>query len=139
MHTFRTGLKSSIFVNELYSYISDRMAVYTFLNVVPSICFCVLLHMAITASAENVLISASLGEGSHYFVGKTIGKYLAKQGHNVTALLSNAYAYRAKNLDDSELNFIIFNHSVPPESVLERHKAYSKVIVMINKKTLCKQ
>ncbi|XP_071503255.1 UDP-glucuronosyltransferase 1-2-like [Diadema antillarum] len=94
---------------------------------VPTVCFCVLLIGCTSVFAENVLISCSVGEGSHYFVGKTIGKYLAKHGHNVTVLLSNAYAYRAENPDDRELNFIIFNHSVPPEAVRERHKGYSKI------------
>ena len=97
---------------------------------VPLICICVLIVLLLVPSndAGNVLITASLGEGSHYFVGKTIGKYLAKQGHNVSVLLSEAYAHRAENPDDSELDFIIFHQtSAAIESVKERHLIYSKV------------
>ena len=88
--------------------------------------------MVTPVEAGNVLITTSLGEGSHYFVGKTIGKYLVKQGHNVSVLVSEAYAHRAENPDDSELNFIIFHQSPAAiESVKERHLAFSKVSLNI--------
>lgn len=81
-----------------------------------------------SSKAGNVLITTSLGEGSHYFVGKTIGKYLVKHGHNVTMLVSEAYAHRAENPDDAELNFIVFHQSAEQiESVKERHLSFSKV------------
>ena len=108
------------------------------ISVVPLLCFCVVLYLVVSTKAENVLISTSLGEGSHYFVGKTIGKYLAKHGHNVTVLLSNAYAYRAEKPQDSELNFIIFKHSVPPEAVRKRHESYTKVCAIAINNVTCR-
>ncbi|XP_072166372.1 UDP-glucuronosyltransferase 2A2-like [Diadema setosum] len=96
-------------------------------NAVPLVRLCVVFSFVAATVAENVLISCTVGEGSHYFVGKTIGHYLVKRGHNVTMLLSNAYAHRAENPDDKDLNFVIFNHSVPVEEVLERHGAFSKM------------
>nr|XP_054760247.1 UDP-glucuronosyltransferase 1A1-like isoform X1 [Lytechinus pictus] len=97
-------------------------------NAVPLICFCVvLLTLPPSLLAGNVLITTSIGEGSHYFVGKTIGKYLVRHGHNVTVLVSEAYAHRADNPDDSELNFIVFHQSTEQiKSVKERHLAFSK-------------
>ncbi|XP_041470570.1 UDP-glucuronosyltransferase 1A1-like isoform X3 [Lytechinus variegatus] len=95
---------------------------------VPFILLCVVFFtMPSDLQAGNVLITTSLGEGSHYFVGKTIGKYLVKHGHNVTVLISKAYAYRAENIEDSELNFIVFEQTAEQiASVRERHLAFSK-------------
>ncbi|XP_041471051.1 UDP-glucuronosyltransferase 2C1-like isoform X2 [Lytechinus variegatus] len=97
-------------------------------NAVPFMRFCVvLLTLPPSLLAGNVLITTSLGEGSHYFVGKTIGKYLVRHGHNVTVLVSEAYAHRADNPEDSELNFIVFHQSTEQiKSVRERHLAFSK-------------
>ncbi|XP_030833819.1 UDP-glucuronosyltransferase 2B33-like [Strongylocentrotus purpuratus] len=96
-------------------------------SLVPFICFCVMIFTLPSSQGGNVLITTSLGEGSHYFVGKTIGKYLVKHGHNVTMLVSKAYAHRAENPDDAELNFIVFHQSAEQiESVKERHLSYSK-------------
>ncbi|XP_054760514.2 UDP-glucuronosyltransferase 2C1-like [Lytechinus pictus] len=95
---------------------------------VPFILLCVVFFtMPSDLQAGNVLITTSLGEGSHYFVGKTIGKYLVKHGHNVTVLVSKAYAYRADDIEDLELNFIVFEQTAEQiASVKERHLAFSK-------------
>ncbi|XP_071509228.1 UDP-glucuronosyltransferase 2A3-like [Diadema antillarum] len=68
----------------------------------------------------NILIFAGLGEGSHFLTAGNIGNGLIKRGHNVTALISNAYSNRAIDPKFKDIHFEIFKHNVPPEAVHDR-------------------
>ncbi|XP_054754852.1 UDP-glucuronosyltransferase 2B33-like isoform X2 [Lytechinus pictus] len=82
---------------------------------------CLILIISCQSFAGNVLISVTLGEGSHYMASTAIGEALVRRGHNVTVLISNAHEHRAKHPVHSKLfNFEIFKHSEPVEKVHER-------------------
>lgn len=71
------------------------------------------------AHGENILVSPIYGEGSHFLAASAIGESLVKRGHEVTFLISNAYAHRAKDPKYAKFSFEIFNHSLPVETVRE--------------------
>eukprot|EP00057_Strongylocentrotus_purpuratus_P027265 XP_011681739.1 PREDICTED: UDP-glucuronosyltransferase 2A1-like [Strongylocentrotus purpuratus] len=78
------------------------------------------------ASGHNILMNAIFGEGSHFLCAASVGERLVGQGHNVTFLISNAYAHRATDPKYSNLfEFEIFRHAFPVEAVHERYNAFT--------------
>lgn len=78
------------------------------------------------ASGHNILMNAIFGEGSHFLCAASVGERLVGQGHNVTFLISNAYAHRATDRKYSNLfEFEIFRHAFPVEAVHERYNAFT--------------
>ncbi|XP_072175068.1 UDP-glucuronosyltransferase 2C1-like [Diadema setosum] len=67
--------------------------------------------------AANVLISAIYGEGSHFLSAASIGLALTQRGHNVTCLISNAYAHHTRDPKYASFVFEVFEHREPPENV----------------------
>lgn len=77
-------------------------------------------HCLTFCSGANVLIFVGLGEGSHFLASAAIGRELAQRGHNITALVSNAYSHRALDPRFSPLfHFEVFVHSRPLEEVYD--------------------
>ncbi|XP_030836546.1 UDP-glucuronosyltransferase 2B1 isoform X2 [Strongylocentrotus purpuratus] len=92
------------------------------------ICLIVLVSCLSLTSAGNVLISVTLGEGSHYMASTAIGESLVRRGHNVTVLIGNAHEHRAKHPVHSKIfNFEIYTYPEPVEKVRERmEKVFSQ-------------
>lgn len=83
---------------------------------------CVLLifmNMPRDIFSSKILISAIYGEGSHFLAGASVGEGLARKGHDVTMLISNAYEHRLEDPRYANLSFEVFKHPVPPEEVRE--------------------
>ncbi|XP_791720.3 UDP-glucuronosyltransferase 2B1 isoform X1 [Strongylocentrotus purpuratus] len=83
---------------------------------------CVLLifmNMPSNIFSSKILISAIYGEGSHFLAGASLGEGLARKGHDVTMLISNAYEHRLEDPRYANLSFEVFKHPVPPEEVRE--------------------
>ncbi|XP_071492361.1 UDP-glucuronosyltransferase 2C1-like isoform X1 [Diadema antillarum] len=79
--------------------------------------------------AENILISAIYGEGSHFLAAASVGESLVERGHNITALISNAFEHRASDPKYANFSFEIFQHAVPVEEVRDHfHKANTLVL-----------
>lgn len=107
----------------------------TFTKTVPNfsrlVVLFLLLRVRIFCDAANIFVFAGYGEGSRFMSSASIAVELAKQGHNVTALISNAYSYRAEDEHYRQISFEVFTHKVPLEVVKERQlripkAAYSK-------------
>ncbi|XP_054765163.2 UDP-glucuronosyltransferase 1-6-like [Lytechinus pictus] len=81
-----------------------------------------LLGFLQVSRGSNVLIFSGYGEGSHFMSAALVGKELMRRGHNVTAIISNAYEYRANESRYKDFNFEIFKHNVPPEEVRLRRE-----------------
>ncbi|XP_072176390.1 UDP-glucuronosyltransferase 2B1-like [Diadema setosum] len=66
----------------------------------------------------NILFYCGLGVGSVFTTCARLGEELVNRGHNVTALISNAYLSRSKDPKYRNLfNFAVFNHSRPVDQV----------------------
>ncbi|XP_063963122.1 UDP-glucuronosyltransferase 1-6-like [Lytechinus pictus] len=96
------------------------MAVFTFTVL--------LLGFLQVPRGSNVLIFSGYGEGSHFMSAALVGKELMRRDHNITALISNAYEYRANETKYIDLKFEIFKHNVPPEEVRVRHERFTESI-----------
>ncbi|XP_054765166.2 UDP-glucuronosyltransferase 2C1-like [Lytechinus pictus] len=68
----------------------------------------------------NIFVFASYGEGSRFMAPASIAAELTNRGHNVTALISNAYSYRQDDELYKNISFEIFTHKVPLDVVKER-------------------
>ena len=79
--------------------------------------FCFCFH---ACHGSNILLFSGYGEGSHFTTTAFIGTELISRGHNVTALISNAYAHRANESRYENMTFEIFTHNFPPEEVRRR-------------------
>ncbi|XP_054753024.1 UDP-glucuronosyltransferase 2B23-like [Lytechinus pictus] len=76
---------------------------------------------------HKILMNAILGEGSHFLCAASVGERLVEQGHNVTFLISNAYAHRATDPKFSQLfEFVIFRHPIPVQKVHEQFNAFNE-------------
>nr|XP_054750643.1 UDP-glucuronosyltransferase 1-6-like [Lytechinus pictus] len=76
-------------------------------------------------SGHNFLMNAIFGEGSHFLCSAYVGERLVQQGHNVTFLISNAYAHRANDTKFSHFfHFEIFQHADSVEAV---HDLYDRL------------
>ncbi|XP_071500003.1 UDP-glucuronosyltransferase 2C1-like [Diadema antillarum] len=80
------------------------------------------------SQAANILITSGSNSGSHFSVLSTVGKALVDRGHTITALISDAYAYKTKEPQHAHLNFDIFRES---ETSLSRDwpAIYAKYLV----------
>nr|XP_054750784.1 UDP-glucuronosyltransferase 1-6-like isoform X1 [Lytechinus pictus] len=67
----------------------------------------------------KILISAIYGEGSHFLAAASVGEGLARKGHDVTMLISNAFEHRTEEPMYANLSFEVFKHPIPPEEVRE--------------------
>lgn len=85
------------------------------------------VSLAQVGCGHKILMNAILGEGSHFLCAASIGERLVEQGHNVTFLISNAYAHRASDPKYSQLfDFVIFRHPIPVEKVHEQFEAFNE-------------
>ena len=113
----------------VYSYICCSCApyslpclIYSANEIMPLYSKCVFVFVVFICcfslvESAKVLISAMYGEGSHFLFGAAVGDSLAKRGHEVTFLISNAYQHRDSDPRFSNMSFEIFEHPVPPEEV----------------------
>lgn len=81
---------------------------------------CYVAAMPIVHTA-NIAFMSGYGEGSHFMVQAVIGDELARRGHNVTGLISEAYAYKLKTpMYESfspRLNFKAYEHATSANDI----------------------
>lgn len=79
-------------------------------------CVCSIIVGSITpVHTANIAFMSGYGEGSHFMVQAIVGDELARRGHNVTGLISQAYEYKLKTpmyaSFSSKLNFKSYDHA----------------------------
>ncbi|XP_041467630.1 UDP-glucuronosyltransferase 2B33-like [Lytechinus variegatus] len=88
----------------------------------------ILLFCLVSAECGTILLSAMFGEGSHFMASAAIAESLVKRGHNVTALIGQAYAEQANNPRFAPIfDFKLFDHGVEPEVFREKFKVINSI------------